>query len=290
MKPSFNSFKMKKIHLLLYALIMAFAVFTTSCDKDDDVTSPVISNLEVGLANSHTAYLGADLHIEAQILAPGKIANIRIVIHPEGDDDHKSALGIEHSEEWEVDTTFTGVYANVKNTEFHEHIDIPGNVVAGDYHFHMYVTDLEGNQTFKEADITISAPIADGSLPTVTVTLAPTQNQEFATGASISIAGTIADVQGVAGVYIGLVKEEQNLSNAEVKSSNTITLLHTHDFSDPKNVSFSASIKVGAATDNDITPKAINWTSGNYFIVVKTPAIDGEVGFSARFPVVVRLN
>jgi hypothetical protein len=103
-----------------------------------------------------------------------------------------------------------------------------------------------------------------------------------------SIAGTITDALGIAGVYVALVKEEQNLTNSQVNSSNTITLLHTHELIDPKNVSFSASIKVGATTDNDITPKAINWTSGNYYIVVKSPAIDGEVGFSARYPVVLR--
>jgi hypothetical protein len=280
---------MKQIHFIIYTLIIVFAVFTTSCDKDD-VAAPVISDLEIGYNNSLTGYLGSDLHFEATILAPGKIANIRIVIHPEGEDEHKSTLGIAHNEEWEVDTTYTGVYVNVKNTEFHEHIDVPGNAVAGDYHFHIYVTDLEGNQTIEEAEISISAPVADGSLPTVTVTSAPTQNQQFTTGTSISIAGTITDVQGIAGVYIGLVKEEQNLTDAQVNSSNTITLLHTHDFSDPKSYVFSASIKVGATTDNDITPKAINWTSGNYFIVVKTPAIDGEVGFSARYPVVISLN
>jgi hypothetical protein len=98
---------MKQIHFLLYAFIIAVAVFTTSCDKDDDVTPPVISDLEIGYSNSLTGYLGSDLHVEATILAPGKIANIRIVIHPEGEDDHKSALGIAHNEAWEVDTTFT---------------------------------------------------------------------------------------------------------------------------------------------------------------------------------------
>jgi hypothetical protein len=164
------------------------------------------------------------------------------------------------------------------------------NAVLGDYHFHIYVTDLEGNQTVKEADIAVAAPIADGKLPTVTVTSAPTTAQVFASGSTISIAGKISDEIGIKGVYIGLVKEEQNLSNAEVKSSNTITILHTHDFSDPKNVSFSASIQVGAASDNDITPKAINWTSGNYFLLVKSPAINGEVGFSARYPIVISVN
>jgi hypothetical protein len=270
-------------------MVIIFVVFATSCDKDDDATAPVISELEIGLGNSMTGYLGADLHVEANIVAPGKIANIRIVIHPDGDE-HKSALDVARSEEWEVDTIYTGVYANVKNTTFHEHVDVPVDAIAGDYHFHIYVTDIEGNQTIEEAEISIAAPVADGSLPTVTVTSAPTQNQQFVSGTTISIFGTITDAKGIAGVYIGLVKEGQNLTDAQVNSSNTITILHTHDFIDPKSVSFSASIKVGATTDNDITPKTIDWTSGNYYIVVKTPAIDGEVGFSARYPVVISLN
>ena len=278
---------MKQIYFLLI-LFSTLTIIFTSCDND--VAMPTINDVEIGTNNSHTGYVGADLHVEATILAEGKIANIRVLIHQETEEKSKSALALEHTEVWEYDSTYTGVYDNVKKTTFHEHIDVPTNVVTGTYHFHLYVTDLEGNQTMIEEELEITAPIADGSVPTITVTSAPSQNQEFTSGATISISGTITDTQGLAGVYIGLVKESLQLENSQVSSSNTITILHNHDFEDPKNYSFSASINVGAATDNDIPPKTIEWTSGNYYILVKSPGIDGEVGFSAKYPVVITIN
>jgi hypothetical protein len=277
-----------KIIYRLFAIFSVLAILVTSCEKDE-VSAPVISDIELGASNSHTGYIGGDLHIEANILAEGKIANIRVLIHVEGEEE-KSASIIAHTEEWEFDSTYTASYANVKNTTFHEHIDIPGNAVAGAYHFHLYVTDLEGNQTLVEEELAIAAPVADGSKPTVTVTTAPAANAAFGKDATISISGKITDTQGLAGVYIALVKESQQLADASVGSSNTITMLHNHDFENPKDYSFSASIKVGVAKDNDITPKAIDWTSGNYYILVKSPGVDGEVGFSARYPIVISVN
>jgi hypothetical protein len=278
---------MKRIYFLLFMFAALSTVFT-SCDKDD-VAMPTVSDVELGASNSHKGYVGADLHVEATILAEGKTSNIRVLIHQETEEESKSAFAVA-SEVWVYDSTYTGVYANVKNTTFHEHIDVPANVVTGTYHFHLYVTDLEGNQTMIEEELEIAAPVADGSLPTISVTSAPATNASFASGSTISIAGTITDTQGLAGVYIGLVKESLQLEDSKVSSSNTIAILHNHDFEDPKSYAFSASIKVGATTDNDITPKAIEWTSGNYFILVKSPGVDGEVGFSARYPVVITVN
>lgn len=278
---------MKRTYSLL-SIFTLFVLLVTSCEKDE-VSAPVISGIELGASNSHKAYLGGDLHLEANILAEGKISSIRVLIHEEGEHE-KSTSTIAHTEEWEFDSTYTATYANVKNTTFHEHIKIPSNAEAGDYHFHLYVTDLEGNQTLAEEELEIAAPVADGSKPTVTVTTAPAANASFAKDATISISGTITDIQGLAGVYIGLVKESQQLTDANVGSSNTITMLHNHDFEDPKNYTFSASIKVGAAKDNDLTPKTIDWTSGNYYILVKSPGVDGEVGFSARYPIAISVN
>lgn len=274
------------------ALTAIFSAFLVSCEPDE-ITAPVIQNAEIGSNNSKKAYIGGDLHLEAKIIAPGKIAGIRVLIHQEEEGEEAPAQkinsAIEHSDEWELDSTYTGVYANVKNTTFHEHVDVPSNAVAGVYHLHLYVTDLEGNQTMIEEEITILAPIADGSLPVITISAAPTSGQVFSTGNTISISGTITDVQGLGGVYIGLVDANAGIADASVNSSNSITLLHNHDFENSKSYTFAASINVGAANDNDITPKAINWLAGDYYILVKAPGVDGEVGFSAHYPVTINL-
>jgi hypothetical protein len=133
-------------------------VLLVACEKE--ISAPVFKSVEIGLNNSKTAYIGADLHLEADIIADGKIASIRLVIHHEEEGaEHAPKMKISgvaaHAEEWEVDTIYTGVYANVKNTTFHEHIEVPEYAEAGSYHLHLYVTDLEGNQSMIEEEITI---------------------------------------------------------------------------------------------------------------------------------------
>ncbi len=279
---------MKKYFKHLAFIALALIIFS-SCE---DVASPVISDVEVGLQNSKVAYIGGDLHLEANIVAEGKISKIQVTIHPADEAEHIGAMkaksALAHESEWEVDTTYTK-FSGLKNTSFHEHIDVPINAPAEGYHLHIIVVDMEGNTTeFEEEDLTIMAPVADGVLPTITISAAPTANQAFTTGQTITVSGTITDPKGLAGTYIGLVKVSQGLTDAQVSSTNTITLLHFHDFSDPKNYSFSASIKVGAANDNDLTPKAATWTAGEYYLVVKAPALDGEAGFSAHYPITIQ--
>jgi hypothetical protein len=276
---------------IIFILAIAFTLAFSSCEEK--VTAPIIQNIEIGTNNSKTAYIGGDLHLEAEIIASGKIANIRLLIHQEEEGEEAPAQKIssvvQHADEWELDSTYTGVYANVKNTTFHEHVDVPSDAVAGTYHLHLYVTDFDGNQTMIEEEITIQAPVADGSAPTITVTSAPGSGQSFTTGNSITITGNITDIQGLSGIYVGLVSATAGIADASVSSSNSITLLHNHDFEDAKSYAFTATIKVGASTDNDISPKSINWLAGSYYILVKAPAVDGEVSFSAHYPVTISL-
>jgi len=134
------------------AVVIIFSVIflvTSSCKKEDEPEAPVISSFELGYQNSHTAIPGGDLHLEAEIVAEGTIQWIGLIIHPEGEHegDHPSAYS---TEPWEVDTTYTGKYSGIKNTNFHEHIEIPATADTGSYHVHFTVTDQEGNQTALE--------------------------------------------------------------------------------------------------------------------------------------------
>jgi len=142
---------MKKI-LLITLLATTIGIFT-SCNKDEEIKAPEFILFELGYDNSGTAIAGEDLHMDAEILAEGKIAYVIVTIHPEGEHGYKSIRTIE----WEVDTTYTSGYSGVKNIDFHEHIDIPADAEVGPYHFHMMVTDMEGNRTEKEAELEIIA-------------------------------------------------------------------------------------------------------------------------------------
>jgi hypothetical protein len=277
------------IKILLIAIAFAGGLFIYSCDKDD-TAKPVINLTELGYENSKIGYAGSDLHVEAEIVAEGKIDKVSIEIHPEGEHEEKSASAVLHEGEWEVDTTFTE-FSGLKNTTFHKHFNIPVLADTGHYHFHFIVTDMEGQQAVTEEELEIQQP-DDAVAPEINISSAPSINQVFSNGETISISGSVSDDKALGGMYIGLVREDQNLTDAEVNATNTITILHTHEFDNPDSHNFSAGITVGAAQDNNITPKDITgdiaWQSANYYIIVKcTDAFGGNWTFSNQYPIII---
>ncbi len=263
--------------------------FFTSCNKDDNTNpKPVVNLTELGYENSKIGYAGSDLHIEAEIVAEGKIDKVTVEIQTEGNHEEKSISISLHEGEWEVDTTYTE-FSGLKNTTFHKHIDIPVLADTGHYHFHFIVTDLEGQQTTVEEEFEVQLP-DDAVAPEIIISSSPANNQLFNNNETISISGSVSDDKALGGMYIGLVREDQNLTDAEVNATNTITILHTHDFDSPDSHAFSASINVGAAYDNNIEPKEItgniSWQSANYYIVVKcVDAFGGNWTFSNHYPI-----
>lgn len=263
--------------VLFIAMAFAVGLIFTSCNKDDDsAAKPVVSGLELGLNNSQIGIIGSDLHIEAEVVAEARISRIEVLIHQE-----------DNSAAWTFDSVYTE-FAGLKNTTFHKHIDIPLNVIAGTYCFHFIVTDEDGQQTAIEIeDLTILAP-TDAVAPTISLSSTPTTNQTFSAGQIIGISGSVSDDIALGGIYIGLVRDDQGLTDAGVNDGNTITLLHNHDFSTPTSYGFSASIVVGAAMDNNITPKEATWTAGDYYIVVKTKdSFGGNWTFSSHYPITI---
>lgn len=131
--------KTTSIITIALATILSFA----SCTKTTVPAKPVITLTEVGHENSKTAMRGNDMHLEADILAEGLVKAIHVEIHQE-------------SGSYELEKEYTsGKYIGVKNTEFHEHIDIPAAAPLGEYHLHFTVTDQEGQQTMAEAHIEV---------------------------------------------------------------------------------------------------------------------------------------
>lgn len=128
-----------KITVLAF-LFLSGIVILNSCNKEEDIAKPQITLTELGLDNSKIGYIGSDLHVEADLIAEGKIKNVNIIIHPED------------SATWEFDSVYTK-FAGLKNATFHEHIEIPMSAEAGNYHFHLVVTDNEGNQTTAESEL-----------------------------------------------------------------------------------------------------------------------------------------
>ncbi|MCT4614829.1 MAG: DUF4625 domain-containing protein [Marinifilaceae bacterium] len=146
-----------KTKFFQFLTICLLSVSLFSCDDDNDsAAKPKITITELGHGHddefvSNKAIIGEEIHIEAEIIAEGKIDLIIVRIHHEGED-HQNHSKNEDENEWEVDQTFTK-FKGLKNTNFHEHIDIDKNAEAGDYHFHIIVRDQEGNETEAEAEL-----------------------------------------------------------------------------------------------------------------------------------------
>ena len=144
---------MKKQFYLIAVVIIAGLVLN-SCKKDEEETArPVINLLELGdgdsHGNDHTAKVGGECHIEAEITAEGTISLVTVKIHHE--DGHGKGI---LDGEWELDTTYTK-FSGLKNATFHEHVEIDSTAEAGDYHFDMIVIDQEGYSTSVEAELLI---------------------------------------------------------------------------------------------------------------------------------------
>lgn len=101
--------------------------------------APKVALAEVGKDDGKTAAAGEELHLEADITAPLKIAGIEVELH-------NSDAG------YEFTSIFTGKYLGETSVHFHEHIEVPADAPAGEYHLHFTVTDAEGNATTEEVE------------------------------------------------------------------------------------------------------------------------------------------
>ena len=130
---------------ILLTFTMSATCWLTACSSDDDdkTPAPSVKLTEVGHDNSLAAHPGHELHVEASIVAEGTIKQINVIIaHTKSDFTVAQAFA-------------TGKYIGVKNTDFHEHIDIPASAPLGDYRFRFAVTDQLGQQTIAERPLTL---------------------------------------------------------------------------------------------------------------------------------------
>lgn len=269
-----------------YLFIIALLLFTVvSCENDDgDNTSPEIAGFELGMSNSQIVYQGNGVHLEFEAIDNEELGYYEVEIHTEGGDLKSTLADWEFYQRWDFEE-------GLKNTLIHHHeILVPVDATTGTYHFHLTLVDAAGNSLVIERELEVQE-LQDNTAPVITIESAPEANAAFANGATISISGSVTDDIALGGLYVGLVGVSQNLTDAEVTHENSISLLHIHDFDMPAQHTFTAGIEVGADTDNDYPePKPIDWQSGDYYILVKSPDAAGNVGFSAHYPVTITLE
>lgn len=264
---------MKTRVLKIVAVITSLMLFTSCEDDEVEISKPVIGELELGIDNSHIAYIGSDMHMQVELLAEGKIDLITIEIHKEdGTGD-------------EIEAEFTK-YAGQKNGTFHEHIDIPAGTAAGEYHFHMTVIDQLGNSTTVEEEITLEVS-TDTDGPAINVSDSPDENEEFSVGQQISISGKVTDDNTIGGIVIALVRAGGS------EEPEDVIIMHLEYYEDEDEIDFAATINAGSEYDNQETPELIEgdnaWQSADYYILVRAWDAFGNTTNSQQYPVKVSL-
>ncbi|RZK40935.1 MAG: DUF4625 domain-containing protein [Pedobacter sp.] len=162
-------------------LLCSISIFI-SCKKEPITAteSPNLEIKEVGTANSRIVYAGQDLHLDAEIKAPQKIASVKVQITLKA-----TNYG------WSFIKTYTDGYQGSKNVRFHEHIDVPENALAGIYDLLMIATDENGNKTQSITNFEIKR---DASLPSATGTLLKLSGNTLTVSTNVSAPNKLAKI------------------------------------------------------------------------------------------------
>lgn len=204
MKRTRRLFDVANIKLLAIVFVLLSTV--VACDNDDEAPgpefdAPKISTFEFGEGSDHStepvAYKGSDIHMEAEIDAPATVASIVLSIHG-----HDLTVG-DDEEEWDFEKTYTDEKYLVKNPSFHEHVDIPANIPAGEYHISLTVIDELGNEVESEGHIEILSPVSVSNISIdETVVRGNDLHAEFMVNAIHGVHHIIVDIHGH-GITVG---------------------------------------------------------------------------------------
>lgn len=133
-------------------ILLAF-IFSCRSETDEPaLAAPGLSIEEVGVKNSKIAYPGQDLHIQAAIVAAGKIAEVKLQV---------TLAGTNYG--WDYIQSYPR-YNNLINAGFHEHIDIPADAKPGIYTLLLIVKDQLGQKVQGKVDFEI---VKDPALPLI---------------------------------------------------------------------------------------------------------------------------
>lgn len=195
-------------------LTLCLVILFAACSKDDDpvLAPPAMSDIEIGSGNSKIGYAGGDIHVEAKITAPAKLASVTVTITPQ------EGTG------WGIDTTYTEGFTGLLNAELHEHIDIPAEAPTGNYNLKIIVTDQAGKKTETAAVVEIKLDPTLPNLEDFEVSLSEDKT-DLHVGGHIEAVNKIAKVE--LEVHGGGWEKDYDLTN-EAMVGQTTYHLHAH--------------------------------------------------------------
>ncbi len=161
---------------LFYILALCAIIGLAACEnKSKDTTSPVIDEVTFLPADCDMYYLGDTLLVHFSCWDDTELGNFNIEIHnnfdhhthgtsgvdcdEEAGEEHHHGEGEEHEHEhetvegaWVYNQDFA-IARGLKSDTFDIEIPVPAEVLDGDYHFMLRLTDRAGWQTIKAVPI-----------------------------------------------------------------------------------------------------------------------------------------
>ncbi len=268
----------KKNNFIKISCVFFIALLQISCSSDDDsmeqIYLPEIQSLEVGVNHNLTAYIGSDLHIDAEVFAENLIKSIDVSISNE-------------NQSWILEKNYPE-FSGQRNAHFHKHIDIDSDAAPGIYRFTFTVSDQLGNETAQEMNIELKL-IEDEIPPVLNIINSPENGQIFSMGETIQLSGNASDNNSLNKILVALVRNEDNIPDEQVTSENVIVMAEFLDLQGNDFYDFNSEITIGAQTDNAINPKSIEWENGGYYILVVAEDLNGNKTFSNYYNINLNL-
>lgn len=275
-------------------LFLSAAIAFTSCTKDEDdpadekdTTKPQINLTSPA---NETEFLPGDAIDFSAVLSDDKeLGSYKIDIHPGEGHDHKSTLD---NGAWSYQKSWSLPEGSTNETVSHSEIVIPEEVdgvptMPGDYHFLVYCTDKAGNEEFVAHDIIIVEP-ADETAPEISFSFTPEENQAYIRADTIRISGSVSDNKHLSKLLVAVMRSTSTEEMVNTTDAFVIMLNANEQVAEQNSFDFNASIQVGATQDNNVPPRNVTWSRGDFYVIVKAVDENGNTAFSQRFPIVIQ--
>jgi len=128
-------------------VLLGLSISLIGCKKDEEnslIVAPEFAGIEIGTANTKTAYAGQDFHIEATLKAGANLSGLKVQITP-----------VVSGRGWSFSQIYTKDIKGLKNAVFHEHLLVPEDAVAGEYDLLLVLTDESGGRSEYKSTIKI---------------------------------------------------------------------------------------------------------------------------------------
>jgi len=159
--------------------------------------------------------------------------------------------------------------------------------MPGDYHFLVYCTDKAGNEEFVAHDIIIVEP-ADETAPEISFSFTPEENQAYIRADTIRISGSVSDNKHLSKLLVAVMRSTSTEEMVNTTDAFVIMLNANEQVAEQNSFDFNASIQVGATQDNNVPPRNVTWSRGDFYVIVKAVDENGNTAFSQRFPIVIQ--